>query len=248
MTIFGDVRSASMGADLNALADAMKFYSDPSTPIEQMLIYVKNSLGLGRWLEMLVIDAQWCSEGSSAPWGDGEHETAALDAISQNESRPLTLLTCGMTHTWQDPTRSLQRAVLPIRRESVDRYWRPWADDRGYDQETQVLDHCLEVTQAWLDGDASDDDLDVARDAAGIALSATAGATHENVLRHVVYAATWRSVKDVAVHAARAAAWVNASSAPYSAVRASAWGAAWSDARRGYCNIVDAALIVEAGL
>ena len=80
----------------------------------------------------------------------------------------------------------------------------------------------IEAKRAWLDGKATDQELDAARAAAW----AAAGAAARAAAWDAAWAAAWAAAGDAAWAAARAAAWYAARAAAGDAARAAAWYAA----------------------
>ncbi len=95
--------------------------------------------------------------------------------------------------------------------------------------------HALDVKRKWLDGQATDDELSAARDAAWDAAGDAAGDAARAAAWAAVGAAAWGAArdaaKDAAWDAARAAAWNVAWDAARDAARAAAWNVAWDAAR-----------------
>lgn len=239
MTTFGDVRSALMSKDLKSLSATMTAYNDPLTPKEQMRHYVKSSLGADRWVEMLALNPRWKS-------GYNVKQTA-LEATTANEDKPLLLLTCGIRNSWEYPKRSLQIAVLPIRHEAVDRYWRPWANEHGLGEVTKAIDRCLELTQMWIDGKASSYDLSSSQDTAyNSAWSATQNVIMSDVERTFILSTVRSATWDSAWSAAWRAAWADAWNTSRAHEPSAAWDAAMDPAWRDRCNRVNITMIKGA--
>jgi hypothetical protein len=85
----------------------------------------------------------------------------------------------------------------------------------------------LAVKHRWLHGEASDAELDAARDAARSAAWVAAN----DAARAAASAASWEAASAAASAAARDAAWEAAWDAAWEAARAAAWEAAWEAAR-----------------
>jgi hypothetical protein len=82
----------------------------------------------------------------------------------------------------------------------------------------------LEVKRAWLDGNATDEELSAARAAAWAAARAAALDAAWAAARAAALAAAWAAARA----AAWAAAWAAALDAALDAARAAAWAAAWA--------------------
>ena len=85
----------------------------------------------------------------------------------------------------------------------------------------------LTVKRSWLDGQATDDELAAAWDAAWAAAEATVRAAVGDAARAAAEAAAWAAARDAAGAAARAAGW----DAAGAAARAAVWAAGWAAAR-----------------
>jgi len=89
----------------------------------------------------------------------------------------------------------------------------------------------LEVKLLWLDGKATDSELDAARDAAWAAARAAAGATARDAAWAAARAAAGATARDAAWAAARDAAWDAARAAAWDPARDAARDPAWAAAR-----------------
>jgi hypothetical protein len=211
MSNFGDVRIAAHARDREALRLALADYDDEMVPPLEVVAYVKR-------LDATLWPVTWRG-------GDGasddvlrahKHEHPTLSAYIMLGSHKVEVLTLN------DAEASVQRALLPIRREALDRRWMPRAQE--YDSEevreaTRLLYACLD--DPTLRAAAWDAAWPAARDAAWDAARGSA------------WSAAWSAARYAAGAAAGAAAW--------DAARDSAWDAAWEEIN----HRVGAAIIKE---
>jgi hypothetical protein len=136
MSNFGDVRIAAHARDREALRLALADYDDEMVPPQEVVAYVKR-------LDATLWPVTWRG-------GDGasddvlrahKHEHPTLSAYIMVGSHKIEVLTLN------DAEASVQRALLPIRREALDRHWMPRAQE--YDSEevreaTRLLYACLD--------------------------------------------------------------------------------------------------------
>jgi hypothetical protein len=136
MSNFGDVRIAAHARDREALRLALADYDDEMVPPLEVVAYVKR-------LDATLWPVTWRG-------GDGasddvlrahKHEHPTLSAYIMVGGAKIEVLTLN------DAEASVQRALLPIRREALDLHWMPRAQE--YDSEevreaTRLLYACLD--------------------------------------------------------------------------------------------------------
>ena len=200
MTTFGDVRSAAHAGDREALRQALANYDDEMMPPLGVVAYVKR-------LDATLWPVTWRG-------GDGasdevlrarRHEHPTLSAYIIVGSHEIEVLAL------EDAEASIQRAMLPIRREVLDLHWMPWAQDN----DTNVVCEATRMLYACLD----DPTLREAASAAAIAAVMAA-----------VMSPAWDAAWAAASAAAWDAAWAAAGDAAGDAARVAAWDAAWDAA------------------
>lgn len=202
MSTFGDIRSIiqsmdKKAPDKEALRAALAEYDGPWEPIKA---YVPEDLMPILWIG-----------------GDGE-SVEVLRACDYRCQKPLSAVVrlAGRDEViWHsdEPLKAVQRAFLPIRRETVDKHWRPWPQDHRTKDATAKIDAALDITQAWIDGDVELGKLNAARcaamDAAKDAARDMVRDADWDVAWSAVRAATievaWDAIMDIAFNAAKAA-------------------------------------------
>lgn len=141
---FGDIRSvmnsALKGRKLReALAITFADYDGPWEPIRA---YVPDEL----------MPITWAG-------GDGKstHVLRATDHYCQNPLSAVVRLAGRDEVIWHSdiPMMPIQRALLPIRHETVDKYWRPWASKHGNSEDFHAVDGFLSMLEAWIEGRAT---------------------------------------------------------------------------------------------
>jgi len=189
MTEFGDIRSAAHAGDRDALRQALAAYDDDAVPPREVVAYVTR-------LDARLWPVTWRG-------GDGasnqvllahRHEHPTLSAYMMIGSRKIEVLSL------DDAEASIQRALLPIRREALDNHWAPWAqanDSEEVRDATRLLYACLDDPALRAAARAA---VVRAREARAEAWDAAWGAA---------WAAAWAAASDAA-WAAVAASWAGA--------------------------------------
>lgn len=187
MSNFGDVRSAVQAHDEAALKVALLDGNNDMSPVD-LLRYVGTDL--------LV---------SLATWSRGDKRTSCVvQTIDLDEGSSLCLELPRFTFKWPLPYFALQRAVLPIRRETIDAYWRPWANDHQAARQTGLIDNALLAIDSVVHRCGSRRVWDEYRDRVN---DATLSVMHD-VPSSAAGVITWcavRHVLDAAIRAAEAA-------------------------------------------
>ena len=115
------------------------------------------------------------------------------------------------------------------------REWRLYAVWCARQVEHLMTDHrskdALDAAENFANGEASQEELAAARDAAGAAAGAAARDATGDAAGAAAWAAAGAAARDAAGAAAWAAALAAAWAAAWAAARAAAWAAAWDDAR-----------------
>ena len=125
-----------------------------------------------------------------------------------------------------DVTRQLHEAAIRIALDVLPIYEKRYPEDERPRK-------AIETKQLWLDGNASDEELAAARDAAREAARDAARGAARDAAWAAAWDAAWAAAWDAAWAAARGAAWAAARGAARDAAWAAAWDAAWDAARGG---------------
>ena len=120
MTTFGDVRSAVHGGDAQRLIDALRYYDD-TTPAHEVVAYIRQAWG-------------WCP---ATKWmgSNGVTNHAVSSHICRRVKRLEAKIHVGdnsiVVMSIERPEDAIQEALLPIRKEALDRWWQPVVDKYG---------------------------------------------------------------------------------------------------------------------